>query len=128
MFKIKVNGSPTPEIFNIPFLSDTEWKDAIELHEKPIVDSKQIVVSHYNYDTTPIEITYSTVDTTISERKDICVKNVKHQFILLVNSHVYSPNNDYDIEVITAYYRSLISKIESINSATTHEELDAIVN
>lgn len=128
MFKIKVNGSPTPEIFNIPFLSDTEWKDAIELQEKPIVDSKQIVVSHYNYDTTPIEITYSTVDATISERKDICVKNVKHQFILLVNSHVYSPNTVYDIEVITVYYQDLISKIESITAATTHEELDAIVN
>lgn len=127
MFRIKVNGSTPPEMFKIPFLSDSEWKDAIELQEKPIVDSKHIVVSHYNYDTTPVEITYSIIDATINESKDICVNNVKHQFILLINSYVYSPDTIYDIEIIKLYHQELVSKIAAITAATTHEELTAIV-
>lgn len=128
MIKIKLNGTQTPHVFNVPGIYDDTWRDAIELHEPPVVDSRHFAIPQYNYNTNPIEITYSIIEATVSERKNNELTSLKQQFVQLVNEHLHTTlDNVYDFEMLKLKNQEMLLKITDIEAATTHDELDAIV-
>ena len=126
MIKIRLDGSASPHIFRIPFQDDGLWRDAVELQPMPTVTSKQAVVLTYDWDKTPIEISYSIIDATVGERKINAIKKLKSDYVQEVNQLVHA-SIENDFTELSIKNAELVAKTAVIEAATTHEELDAIV-
>lgn len=129
--KLKINNDGTIFTWNqpVPENIDSTWRDAVELSPRPKVTTKQIIVPQYNLEVTPIEITYTIINSSVSERIGIEISNLKNIFIsdsntILQNIHS-NPLEELNVNLILTKQVDLNEKIAAITAATTHEELDA---
>ena len=126
MIKIRLDGSSSPHVFRIPFQDDGLWRDAVELQPMPTVTSKQTVVPTYDWDKNPIEISYSIIDATVGERKINEINKLKSDYVQEVNLLIHA-SIENDFTELSTKNAELVAKIASIEAATTHAQLDAIV-
>jgi hypothetical protein len=126
-YRIKINNDGS---INLWKPDETVWRDAIELAPKPVLASNQIAIPQYNLLTTPVEITYTVLDTSIEERKVTEVSLAKQKCFTQISSIIQSwiyLNEPITITQIEQATVGLTAKIEAINSTTTHEELDVLL-
>jgi len=124
---VKINDDGS---INLWEQDNSGWRDAIELTPKPKVASNQIAIPQYNLSTNPVEITYVIVDISANERKgsEITIANRRciSQLTTIIHDWVYS-TNQLNLTLFEQAKLELDAKINAINAATTHEELDAVL-
>jgi len=131
MAKLRINSDGSINMWKLPIELDSTWRDAILPDELPVLTSTQVAVPQYDLTKTPIVVTYSIVEATLEERKLNETVKVKGQFVQIANqqanNEIVENSEVYDVAVVEQAKQTMITKLEAISSATTHEELDAIV-
>jgi hypothetical protein len=130
-FKVKINDNGMINLWkqesSQPSDTDT-WRDAIELEAEPTVTTRYLVIPQYDLSTSPVGISYQVIESTVAERQQLELRKVKNTFLTTINSMLHLVITDqtvFDITVIEQAKITLDANIQSITSATTHDELDS---
>ena len=105
------------------------WKNAIEVKPTPVPYRQGLNGPVYKCDLDPVEITWTTYDFTIEDRKSSQLGQAKSQFDQVVAGQVAletnsNPDDHYDPAVVAAAQTRYQDITAQINAATTQEELD----
>ena len=105
------------------------WKNAIEVKPTPVPYRQGLNGPVYHCDLDPVEITWTTYDFTIEDRKSSQLGQAKSQFDQVVAGQVAletnsNPDDHYDPAVVAAAQTRYQDITAQINAATTQEELD----
>jgi hypothetical protein len=128
-FKIKIseNGNVVRIYDNV--VNDSTFKDAIELNDFPTINENQSIRTDYNFNTTPIEVTYTVIEKSIDQYRDDVTSRVLEYFITksVANLKEQFTNTDsIDPLVLNNIKLEYIKKIDEITSLTSKEELDLL--
>jgi len=109
-----------------PPVNEDGWKEAIEVRPD-IIPHRQGYTAHvFDITKTPVEIVYGTFDITVDERKGGMIANASFAFQQVIQEQARDPLK-YDPAAVTAAHEAIQPKIDAINAATTHDELDALL-
>lgn len=129
--KVRINEDNSISLWKNKIEVDASWRDAVETEEEPIVTTRQLVIPKYDLESTPIGISYSVLDASFAERKSNEIRKLKTEFLEIVSQQAHNEiANDseiLDISIVEHAKIQLNATVASIESATTHEELDALV-
>ena len=132
-FWIRVQSGKVTQVWDTQPPVDTEsgWKEAVEIHPDLVPNREYITHHTIDADKTPAEIIWHKTDMTIDDRKGGLISVAKGEFQRVVNEETQkhinnNPAEVYDPVAVEAAKDEMAAKIASINSATTHEELDAL--
>lgn len=96
------------------------------------IPNREIITTHhFNIDVTPAQIVWGKREITIDERKDILRTMVKQVFKSVVNAEIAKetdayPETQYNAATVDAARVLFEARIDAINSAVTHEDIDAL--
>jgi len=107
------------------------WCEAVEIKPELILNRETITTHHFNIDVTPVQIVWGKREITIDERKDILRTMVKQVFKSVVNAEIAKetdnyPETQYNAATVDAARVLFETRINAINSAVTHEDIDAL--
>jgi hypothetical protein len=120
---VKVWDTPPPE-------GEADWHNAVEV--KPTITANRQVYDGHTFDLTtdPVQIVYAVRDVTFDERKSSLIGQAKSKFQMVANAELQTELDDTatdgDLDAVSAAKAVKDAKIVAINTATTHEELDAL--
>ena len=102
------------------------WKSAIEVRPA-ITAHRQGYTAHvFNLATDPVQIVYGTYDIAVADRKAGMKANAGFAFQQIVQNQLRDPTS-YDPEAIATAQAAIAPKLEAIEAATTHYELDTLM-
>lgn len=131
IYKIRINEDESVSLQQTTIDTDKSWREAVVATTTPAVTSAQRAVPSYDFSKTPVEISYSVVDLTVSERQTVMIADIKKDYRLEVNSILNTDVNNmtlaFDPTVIVALKNKAIADISAINDATTHDQLDLLI-
>ena len=132
-FWIRVQSGKVTQVWDTQPPVDTEsgWKEAVEIHPDLVPNREYITHHTIDADKTPAEIIWHKAEYNLEDRKDGLIGTAKDEFRRVVNQELLKQLNDnpleaYDEVAVKAAKDEMAAKIASINSVTTHEELDAL--
>jgi len=107
------------------------WREAVELMPETIPNREIVTTHHFNLDVTPAEIVWGKREITIDERKDMLRNMVKQVFKSVVNAEIAKetdayPETQYNAATVDAARVLFEARIDAINSAVTHEDINAL--
>jgi hypothetical protein len=96
-----------------------------------ILNREIITTHHFNIDVTPAEIVWGKRSLEIDERKDVLKTKAKQVFQSVVNAELQKetdsyPETQYNAATVDAARVLFEARIDAINSAVTHEDIDAL--
>jgi hypothetical protein len=107
------------------------WRAAVEV--KPdLVDGREIITTHsFDLNADPAQIVWGKRALTVDERKDGLKSQAKFAFQQVVNAELRKeldeyPETQYDAAVVDAARQTYEARINQINAAATHEQVDAL--
>jgi hypothetical protein len=108
------------------------WREAVEIFPELVSNREIITTHHIDIDVEPAEIVWSKRELEVEERKDGLVAEAKATFKAVVNAEVAKetdewPETQYDASVVDAARTKFEARRVAIEAATTHEDVDALV-
>jgi len=127
-----VNGQVNQVWDTMPPAGEDGWSEAVEVHPD-LVENREYV-SHHTIDITksPMEIVWHKVALTVEDRKGGMIGVAKGEFQRVVNEQAQLQLSDnaaemYDPAVVEKAKDALTARLAEIDSAKTHEDLDAML-
>jgi len=107
------------------------WREAVELMPETIPNREIITTHYFNLDVTPAEIVWGKREVEIDERKNILRTIVKQVFKSVVNAEIEKetdayPETQYNAATVDAARVLFEARMDAINSAVTHQDIDAL--
>ena len=107
------------------------WCEAVEIMPEVIPNREIITTHHFNIDVTPAQIVWSKRELEVDERKGGLQNNAKQVFKSVVDAEVKKeideyPETQYNASTVDAARITFEARINAINSAVTHEDIDAL--
>lgn len=102
------------------------WKNAVEV--RPAITAHRQGYTAHTFDISkdPVEIVYGTFDISVDERKGGMKGNAQFEFQQVVNQQASNPLT-FDASAIELARQAMVTKQATIDSCTTHDELDALL-
>ena len=96
-----------------------------------IPNREMITTHHFNIDVTPAQIVWGKRNLEVDERKDMLRNMVKQVFKSVVNAEIAKetdayPETQYNAATVDAARVLFEARIDAINFAVTHEDIDAL--
>jgi len=102
------------------------WKSAVEVRPS-ITAHRQGYTAHvFNLATDPVQIVYGTYDIAVEDRKAGMKANASFSFQQVVQEQMRDPSK-YDPAAVAAAQEAIAPKVAAIEAATTHDELDTLM-
>ena len=124
---VKVENSEVVQVWDTPFPENEAglWREAIEVRPA-IIPNRQGYTAHtFDLTKTPVEIVWGVYDIPVEDRKAGLIANANFSVSQLLQGMAQDPST-FDAAVIEAEKAAVQGKIDAINAATTHDELDAL--
>ena len=107
------------------------WREAVELMPETIPNREIITTHHFNLDVTPAQIVWGKREIEVDERKGVLQYRAKEIFQSVVNAEIKKetdayPETQYNAAVVDAARIVFEARMDAINSAVTHENIDAL--
>ena len=133
LLNIKIVNGEVKEVWDTPPPEGEEdWTTAIEVRPE-LIPHRQMYTSH-SFDLTkdPVEIVWGVVDITAEDRKGGMRSQAAAAFQQVVQEEMRKevddfPETQYNAATVDAARVAFETKVTAINSATTHDELDALM-
>lgn len=112
--------------------SEPGWREAVEIFPD-LTPNREIITTHeINIDVEPAQIVWSKRDVLVDERKDGLRGQAKSAFREVVDAEVAKetdayPETQYDAAVVDAARVVFEARMDEIEAATTHEDVDALM-
>lgn len=101
------------------------WRNAVEVRPA-ITPNRQGYTAHtFDLSTDPVQIVYGVFDIPVDERKAGMIASANFTVSQMLQDMARDPST-FDAAKVSAAQAAVQSKIDAINAATTHDELDAI--
>jgi hypothetical protein len=131
MLFVKIVNNEVIQVWDTqPPAGEAGWKSAVEV--RPAITNRQQYTSH-SFDLTkdPVEIVWGVRDVTVDERKVGLQEQAKFKFSQIVQAEIRKqtdqyPETQYDADVVDAARVVFETEMGAINSANTHDDLDAL--
>ncbi len=133
LLNIKIVNGEVKEVWDTrPPEGEEGWTNAIEVRPE-LIPHRQMYTS-YSFDLTkdPVEIVWGVVDITAEDRKGGMRSQAAAAFQQVVQEEMRKevddfPQTQYNAATVDAARVAFETKVTAINSATTHDELDALM-
>lgn len=125
---VKVEAGEVVQVWDTPYPVNEAglWRDAIEVRPA-IIPHRQGYTAHtFDLTKNPVEIVYGTYDIPVDDRKAGMIANANYPVSQLLQSMAQNPAT-FDAAAIEAEKLAVQAKIDALNLATTHDELDALI-
>ena len=101
------------------------WRNAVEVRPT-ITPNRQGYTAHtFDLSKDPVEIVYGVFDIPVEERKAGMIANANFEVAQLLQQMARDPST-FDADKVHNAKAAAQAKIDAINAATTHDQLDAI--
>jgi hypothetical protein len=110
----------------LPPANEDGWKDAIEVRPAIIANRQGYTAHVFDITKTPVEIVYGTFDITVDERKSGMISNASFAFQQVLQEQARDPLK-YDPAAVAVAQAAVAPRVVAIETATTHDELDALM-
>ena len=124
---VKIENSAVTQCWDTPFPENEAgmWREAIEVRPE-IIPNRQGYTAHaFDLTKTPVEIVWGVYDIPVEDRKAGLIANANFSVSQLLQGMAQDPST-FDPAAIEAEKALVQGKIDAINAATTHDELDAL--
>ena len=129
---IQVVDGQVKEVWDTTPPSNQEgWREAVEIFPD-LVDDREMFTTHsFDLDATPAEIVWAKRELTVSERKDSLIAIASADFEVVVRRELAKeidnyPTTQYDASAVATAQATYESRVDAVNAATTHENVDAL--
>ena len=131
MLFVKIENGKVTQVWDTqPPAGESGWKSAVEV--RPSITNRQQYTEH-SFDLTkdPVEIVWGVRDITVDERKEVMRNAAKAEFQRVVQEEIRKqtdeyPETQYNAATVDAARVAFESKVNAINAATTHDQLDGV--
>lgn len=111
--------------------SEPGWREAVEIFPDFTPNREMITTHEINIDVEPAQIVWSKRDVLVDERKEGLRGVAKATFKAVVDAEVAKetdayPETQYDAAVVDAARVVFEARMDEIEAATTHEDVDAL--
>ena len=107
------------------------WREAVEI-TPDITHNREMLTTHsFDLEADPAEIVWSKRDLVVGERKSSLVASANADFELVVRTELGKeidnyPSTQYDAAAIATAQTTYESRIDAINAASTHADIDSL--
>ena len=102
------------------------WKSAVEVRPAITAHRQGYTAHTFDLSTDPVQIVYGTYDIPVADRKVGMKANASFSFQQVVQEQMRDPAS-YDLAAVAAAQAAIAPKVASIEAATTHDQLDALM-
>ena len=111
--------------------SEGGWREAVEITPDLVLNRETITTHHFDIDAEPAQIVWSKRELEPEERKDGLRSQAKSEFKAVVDAEVAKetdeyPETQYDAAVVDAARVVFEARMDAIEAAITHEDVDAL--
>jgi len=111
--------------------SEPGWREAVEVMPDLVPNREMVTTHHFNIDVEPAQIVWGKRDIEVEERKDGLRAQAKAEFKVVVDAEVAKetdqyPETQYDAAVVDAARVVFEARMDAIDAAVTHEDVDAL--
>jgi len=105
------------------------WREAVEVMPDLVPNREMVTTHHFDIDVEPAQIVWGKRAIEVDERKDNLRTAAKEKFTHIVNIEVLKetdqyPETQYDPAVVDAARAVFEARMDAINAAVTHEDID----
>jgi hypothetical protein len=102
------------------------WKSAVEVRPSITAHRQGYTAHTFNLTTDPVQIVYNTYDIPVEDRKAGMKTNASFSFQQVIHEQMRDPSK-YDPAAVAAAQEAIAPKVAAIEAATTHDELDTLM-
>ena len=131
-FWLRVIDGEVKEVWDTTPPSGQEgWVEAVEVKPELALNREVLTTHSFNLETTPAQIVWSKKEMDVAERQGFIRSEADLTYRLAVDAEVQKeadgyPTTQYDTSAVAAAQATYEAKVDAINAATTHDDLDAI--
>jgi hypothetical protein len=108
------------------------WREAVEIMPDLVPNREMVTTHHFDIDAEPAQIVWGKRAIEVEERKNGLRGSAKTAFKAVVDAEVAKetdqyPETQYDQAVVNAARLVFESRMDAISLATTHEDVDALM-
>ena len=108
------------------------WRNAVEVRPSIVAHRQGYTAHRFDLNTDPVQIIWDTYDISVDDRKNGMKANAGFSFQQVVMEQARlqlnpNPNEQYDATAVETARQAMLTKQAAIDSATTHDELDALL-
>jgi len=108
------------------------WREAVEVMPDLVPNREIVTAHHFDIDATPAQIVWGKRAVEPEERKDGLRAQAKAAFKVVVDAEVAKetdqyPDTQYDAAVVDAARVVFEDRMDAIDTAVTHEDVDALM-
>ena len=109
------------------------WREAVEVMPDLVPNREMVTTHHFDIDVTPAQIVWGKRAIEVEERKDGLRSAAKAAFKAVVDAEIAKetdayPETQYDPAVVDAARAVFEARMDAIALATTHEDVDALLD
>ena len=107
------------------------WREAVEVMPDLVPHREMVTTHHFDIDVTPAQIVWGKRAVEVEERKDGLRAQAKAAFKAVVDAEIAKetdqyPDTQYDAAVVDAARVVFEDRMDAIDAAVTHEDVDAL--
>ena len=107
------------------------WREAVEVMPDLVPHREMVTTHHFDIDVTPSQIVWGKRAVEVEERKDGLRAQAKAAFKAVVDAEIAKetdqyPDTQYDAAVVDAARVVFEDRMDAIDAAVTHEDVDAL--
>jgi len=130
-FWIQVIDGEVKEVWDTAPNNEKGWREAVEVLPDITPNREQLTTHTFNLDTTPAQIVWGKRDYTVSERKEGLVASANADFDAVVRRELAKeidnyPTTQYDASAVATAQTTYEARIDVINAAETHDDVDGL--
>ena len=102
------------------------WRNAVEVRPDITAHRQGYTAHTFNLSTDPVQIVYDTYDISVEDRKAGMKANASFNFQQVVQEQARDPSK-YDPTAVAAAQAAIAPKVAAIEAATSHDQLDGLM-
>jgi hypothetical protein len=129
---IRVENNEVKDVWDSAPADTAGWTTGVEVLPD-LTPNREIMTTHqFDLTKNPIEIIWGKRDLLVDERKSSLIGQAQGQFQQVVQQQMMlqmspNPSEEFDTTIVTAAKATMQARIDLVNAAVTHEDVDALM-
>jgi hypothetical protein len=129
---IRVENGEVKDVWDSAPADTAGWTTGVEVLPD-LTPNREIITTHqFDLTKNPIEIIWGKRDLLVDERKSSLIGQAQAQFQQVVQQQMMlqmsaNPAEEFDTTIVTTAKTVMQARIDAINAAVTHEDIDALM-
>ena len=129
---IRVENGEVKDVWDSAPADAAGWTTGVEVLPD-LIPNREIITTHqFDLTKNPIEIIWGKRDLLVDERKSSLIGQAQAQFQQVVQQQMMlqmsaNPAEEFDTTIVTTAKATMQARIDAVNAAVTHEDVDALM-